>query len=400
MAAWKRTFLSTFAAQVISILGFSFATPFLPFFIADLGVTDPGEQAYWAGIVLAAAGLTFVLFSPLWGMLADRYGRKPMVCRAMFAGTGVMLLMSFVQTVGQLVVTRLLHGALVGTISASVALVASVVPTHRSGFTLGMMQAAVFIGTTIGPFFGGIVADAFGYRVSFRVGALLCFLGGLFVLFGAQEDVASLKDDTHRNRHARFRDIFLLKGFFVAVVIMFGVRLSNTIVNPSFPLVMRDILPGAININSITGSVMAVAALAGALSAALLGHVGDRIGQRRVLIGCCLGACLASMGHYWARNVSEMVWARILFGFSVAGMLPAANAMIHSIIDPRSLGKAYGLATSLSMLGFIIGPFVGGYSAKLAGLRQPFLITAAAQLLLALMIMIVIRKRPREHNRF
>ncbi len=392
MNAWKRTFVSAFIAQALSILGFSFSLPFLPFFLTELGVVDSGEQAFWAGVVLSSAGLTFALSAPFWGILADRYGRKVMVCRAMFGGTLVLLLMSLVQSVGQLVICRLLQGIFTGTMAASVALVASVVPHKHSGFTLGMMQAAVFIGNAIGPFFGGIMADTFGYRASFRMGALLCFLGGVLVFFGTHENW-SPPDAKAGREEDRFRDIFLLKGFALAIVILFGVRLSNTMINPSFPLIVKDIRPTADNINSLAGSIMAAAAVAGAVSAATLGLIGDRFGHHRVLLGCCLGGSLASLGHFWAVSISHLVMARICFGLAVAGMLPAANAMIHCIIDHRSLGKAYGLATSLSMLGIALGPFTGGLLARLAGLRMPFLLTALAQLLLGVLVFVSGRKR-------
>ena len=391
MTPWKKTFASSFIAQILSILGFSFALPFLPFFIAELGVFDTGEQAFWAGIVLASAGFTLAIFAPVWGVLADRHGRKLMVVRAMFGGTVVLLLMSFVQTIGQLVICRLLQGAFTGTVAASIALVASVTPRKRCGLTLGMMQAAVFIGSSIGPLFGGIIADAYGYRASFQAGAALVFLGGLFVYFGTEENF-SREDNEASSGNAGFRAIFLLKGFFAAVVIMFAVQFSNTMVNPSFPLIVKDILPAAVNLNSITGSVIAAAALAGAVSSAFLGFAGDKLGHRRVLIGCCIGACAASSGHFFARTLNELFAARILFGLAVAGMLPAANAMIHSIIDHRSIGKAYGLANSISMIGIALGPLAGGYLARAGGLRMPFLVAAGAQLLLGGMVVIFINR--------
>ncbi len=392
MTRWKKTFASSFIAQILSIIGFSFALPFLPFFIGELGVLESGDQAFWAGLALSAAGLTFALFAPLWGILADRYGRKLMVCRAMFGGTAVLLLMSIARTVEQLVIFRLMQGAVTGTIAASVALVASVVPDRRSGLTLGLMQTAVFVGTTIGPFFGGLAADAFGYRDAFRIGAALCLLGGLLVYFGTEESFEP-PDKTDKTNTPGFKSIFLLKGFFVAVLIMFAVRFSNTMINPSFPLIVKDILPSVKNLNSITGSVMASAALAGAVSAAVLGYAGDRLGHRIVLIACCAGASVSSLAHFYAASLNNLFAARILFGLAVAGMLPAANAMIYSIIDRRSIGKAYGLATSLSMLGAAFGPFAGGMLARGAGLRAPFLVTAALQILLAAVIFLFFRRK-------
>ncbi|MCA1809281.1 MAG: MFS transporter [Kiritimatiellia bacterium] len=384
--SWKRTFIFAFIAQFFGILGFSFATPFLPFFVADLGMADPGRQALWAGVALSSGGLTFAIFAPVWGIMADRYGRKPMVCRAMFGGAVAIFLMSFSQTVPQLIMFRIFQGAFSGTIAASIALVAGVVPLRRSGFALGMMQAAVFIGNAIGPFCGGLAADAFGYRNSFRIGACLTLLAGLLTLFGTREHFAP-PDKQTAGRNPGFWKILMLPGFLLSAGILFSVRLSNSISNPSFPLIVRDMVDSLTALNSITGSVIGAAAVAAAGSAAILGYIGDRIGRRRVLLGCCLGAAVASVGHYFADSIAFLFFVRILFGFTVAGMLPAGNAMIQSIVSKGSIGKAYGLATSLSMLGTAIGPTLGGFLAMQAGVRIPFLVTAAGQLCLAALIL-------------
>ncbi|HNS31563.1 MAG TPA: MFS transporter [bacterium] len=387
---WKKTFVSAFIAQVLSIFGFSFAMPFLPFFISELGTYSKGQQAFWSGIALGSTAVTLGIFAPLWGILADRYGRKMMVCRAMFGGTVVLLLMSMVRTVGQLVACRLLQGVFTGTIAASVALVASVTPPHRCGLTLGMMQAAVFIGMCLGPLFGGVVADILGYRAAFLIGALIVLAGGLLVLLGVHEEF--VPPDKEKDGPAMgFREILMIGGFMMAVLVMFGVRASESMINPSFPLIIKEIVPNSKNLNSITGFVVAMAALSGALSAALLGHMGDRWGQKRILVGCCVFASVASLGHFFAYTIPFLFAARILFGLSVAGMLPAANAMIYSVIDKRCIGKAYGVATSLSMIGAALGPFTGGTIARFTALRTPFLFVAAAQIILAYLIGVYVK---------
>lgn len=73
--------------------------------------------------------------------------------------------------------------------------------------------------------------------------------------------------------------------------------------------------------------------------------------------------------------------------------LPAANAMIHQVVEPRTFGKAYGLATSLSMMGIVVGPTLGGFMAMQAGLRVPFLVTAVAHLSLVLLVYLFFHDR-------
>lgn len=389
MTAWKRTFVCAFAAQVFSIIGFSFGLPFLPFFIRDLGVTDTAAQAYWSGILLAATGVTLALFAPVWGFLADRYGRKPMVIRSMLGGTLVLMLMSFSTTVGQLLALRLLQGMLTGTISASIALVASVTPQRRSGFALGMMQAAVLLGVAIGPLLGGAVADLFGYRASFRAGALIVLLGGLLVHFGAHEHFTP--PDTEQAPPS-FRTLMAGSGFAIAVLILFSVRFSNTMVTPSFPIIIQEMVTSPRLLNSITGMIMAGGGCAGAVAAALLGHAGDRLGHRRIVIACSLAAAVTSAAHAFAGSIAVLAVVHLLFGLAVAGTMPAANAMIQQSTDPRHMGKAFGTASALGMIGIALGPLTGGFLASHLGLRIPFLAAALCQVLVALLAFTIARR--------
>jgi len=189
MSPWKKTFYAAMVAQIFSIMGFMFIIPFLPFYIRELGVTEESAVEKWSGIIGGAAAVTLIIFSPIWGSLGDRYGRRLMVMRAMLGGTVVLVCMGLAQNVTQLLAARLLQGALTGTVSASTALVASVAPTERSGYALGMMQAAVFVGASCGPLLGGVISDQWGYRASCFVAAGMLLVGGLFIRFGARRDI-------------------------------------------------------------------------------------------------------------------------------------------------------------------------------------------------------------------
>lgn len=390
MSPWRKTFACAFAAQTLAMVGFCFALPFLAFFIKELGVTDVESQTWWAGVVMSTSGLTLALFAPLWGLLADRFGRKAMVMRSMFGGTIVLALMSYVQTIGQLVVCRLLQGAFTGTIAASIALVASVSPPHRSGFALGMMQTAVFLGAAIGPLIGGVVADHLGYRAAFRVGALVVFLAGLLVWRGTREDFVP-SDPEHTARRLSYGQIILGPGFLAAVFVLFSIRLSNTLTNPSFPLIVEEILDSTTRLNSVTGAIICCAALSGAVSAAVLGYFGDSFGHKRVLLACSLLASVVSVAHVYAHTVLFLTVARMLFGLTVAGMIPSANALIRRMTHDSNIGKAYGVATSMSMAGLAIGPFLGGCLGRAMGLRAPFVATGIGQLVVVVVVLVFVR---------
>jgi len=81
MEAWKRNLYVIWAAELVAIAGFSVVMPFLPYYVQELGITELHQVELWSGALLAAQAVTMCIFAPIWGSLADRYGRKLMVER-------------------------------------------------------------------------------------------------------------------------------------------------------------------------------------------------------------------------------------------------------------------------------------------------------------------------------
>lgn len=374
-------------------MGFSFAFPFMPFFLAELGIEGQADQAWWAGTLQGMAGITLAIFAPVWGILADKYGRKAMVVRSMLGGTCVLFAMSYARGVGDLMVLRLLQGTLTGTVSASITLVAGVVPERRSGFALGMMQAAVMIGSCVGPLLGGFVAGSWGYRAAFKAGAVVLLFGAFLVLFFCQENFDRKQARAAGGTRAGIGLLLANSGFLTAVLVLVSVRFSNTIPGPVFPLMVQDLLGplGEAMKDQTTGMVMGAASLSGACGAGLLGHFGDRWGHRRILIASSALAAFASVLTAHASSIAMLYAIRVLFGFAVAGMMPAANAFIRQVAPSHSMGKAFGLAGSISMLGLAAGPFMGGWLGGTHGIRMPFFATAICQILVVAIVLVCIR---------
>ena len=187
MRTWKQNLVAIWLAQFLSIAGFAFSLPFVPFYMQDLGVTDPTRLKMWVAIFGALAPLMLAIFSPIWGALADRFGRRLMLLRANFASCFLVALMGFVTNVEQLVVLRAMQGALCGTMTASQTLVSVGTPDDRGGFALGTLSAAIFSGMMFGQFIGGFFAEAIGYRQAFYVSGLILLISTLIVLFEVTE---------------------------------------------------------------------------------------------------------------------------------------------------------------------------------------------------------------------
>jgi len=151
METWKKTLIICWIAQLFSIMGFGFVLSFAPFYLQELGVSDPAKIRIWAGLFSSASGVTMTLVTPFWGYLADRIGRKPMVLRAGLGGAIVLFAMGMAQTPWMLITLRLLQGVFTGTITAYLTLVISKTPKERVGLAIGLINSAVFAGNSIAP---------------------------------------------------------------------------------------------------------------------------------------------------------------------------------------------------------------------------------------------------------
>jgi DHA1 family multidrug resistance protein-like MFS transporter len=107
---WKRNLYVIWVAELVAIAGFSVVMPFLPYYVQELGVTDLEQVEMWSGLLVTGQAVTMAIFAPIWGSLADRYGRKLMVERAMFGGTILLGAMGLVHNVQQLAILRVLQG--------------------------------------------------------------------------------------------------------------------------------------------------------------------------------------------------------------------------------------------------------------------------------------------------
>ena len=98
---WKVTLGVLCIAQILSAVGFSMIFPFLPLYIEALGSAGGHSTELLAGLVISVQGMTMMIAAPIWGAVADRFGRKKMIMRALFGGAITLALMGFVQSAEQ-----------------------------------------------------------------------------------------------------------------------------------------------------------------------------------------------------------------------------------------------------------------------------------------------------------
>ena len=399
MQTWQRNLYTLWIAELIAIAGFTVVLPFLPYYVQDLGVTELEQVELWSGLLFASQAVAMAIFSPIWGSVADRYGRKLMVERAMFGGAVVMGAMGFVQNVQQLVVLRALQGCLTGTIAAATTLVASSVPRQRSGHALGLLQMAVYSGASAGPLLGGLVADHFGYRTAFVVTGALLFLAGVTVAIFVHEEF----EPPHREAGSRkgdfwlgVRAVFRSRELLVVLGIELMLRLGTRIMGPVLPLFVQTLVPGEARVASLVGLITGLGAATSAVGAVLLGRASDRLGYRTVLLICALGAVVVYMPQFFVTTPVQLLILQAAAGAAMGGGLAAIGAMLANLSPEGRQGAVYGLDWSAISAANGLGPMTGAAVAVGLGLRVPFLFAAGIYGLAALIVMAAVSNRQPE----
>ena len=235
--SWKGNLVALFVAQICVMIAFSFVFPFIPLYVRDLGVADNAAAARWAGAIGAASAVTMAIAQPFWGSLADRHGRRVMVLRSIAAAGVTLGLMGLARHPWQLLVLRLLQGALTGTVAASNALVATSVPRERLGSSLGLMQVALFGGMSVGPLIGGLIADRLGYRASCFAASGLMLVSLLLVVVLVRESFTPLPAAISRpGVLAESRRLLALPGLMLVMGVTFLIQYGNSVVTPILSL--------------------------------------------------------------------------------------------------------------------------------------------------------------------
>jgi MFS transporter, DHA1 family, multidrug resistance protein len=311
--------------------------------------------------------------------VADRYGRKLMIERAMFGGAVVLAMMGFAQNVWQLAALRAVQGALTGTVTAAMTLVASSTPRERSGYALGSLQTAAWIGASVGPLLGGFLADAWGYRVTFWVTASLLFLAGLIVWRFVQENRPTSSSSKIEVR-AGFWEGLRLVVCSGPLVSLFGIelliRLATRLLNPVLPLIVQSLVTSTARVASLTGLISGVSAATTAIGAVTFGRASDRIGYRRVLVTCAAIAAVLYIPQFFVTHPWQLTVLQALVGLVIGGAVASMSAMLANLAPEGRQGAVYGVDSSVLSMANAMGPLLAAGGAVVLGLRIPFLLAA------------------------
>ncbi len=387
MPPWKRSLYVMAFAQVVAATGFALFFPYLPFYVKKLGTSTGLSTAFWAGAVFSAQGISMMIASPFWGVLADRYGRKLMAERAFFGGFVVIFLMAFAKSAEELTVLRALQGFITGTVAALTALAASTVPREEVGYAMGLMQTGFWVGISAGPLLGGVIADRIGYRSLFFFTSSLLLMGGILLLLLVHEEFVPTEENSTSLPFGFLKgwwDVLRSPGVALVYLIRFMVQTGGNILTPFIPLFAAMLLANSVSVNTFTGSVISISSAATVATTAYFGKLGDRIGHKRVL---AIGAFLSAV-FYFPQSFATQGWHLLLLqaltGAATGAIAPSMVALLAKYVHPGMEGAVYGLDNSMVSASRAIAPMIGAWVVMYMGLRWTFTVTGVVFLIVAI----------------
>jgi MFS transporter, DHA1 family, tetracycline resistance protein len=347
-----------FLTVFLDLLGFGLVIPILPTFAVQLGAS-----ALQVGMIAAVYALMNFIFSPFWGTLSDRYGRRPVIAWTVLITAAAFLLLAHAQTLLLLFLARMLAGIGSANIAASQAYITDVTPVERRAKALGMIGAAFGMGFIFGPPVGGFLKEHYGMEWVGYTAMNLSLINLVLILLFLPESL-KVKNATARInlrpvtqtiralRRVNIRDLFLTSFFYITAFSMMQVTVA-LLWEQHYGLSEAQI-----------GYMFAFIGLSSAIvQGTLIGTLTRIFGEGRLLI---YGALLVAAGllatpfvpHAYFIPLALVPMAVLSLGNGC--LMPSITSILSRSAAEDEQGQVLGMNQSFMSLARVAGPTVGG----------------------------------------
>ena len=379
---WRQNLFAVTAASFIGFTGFTLVMPFLPIYLQQLGVTDVGEIALWSGLCLGVTPAVTALMAPLWGHVADRFGRKILVERSLVSFVIVMAAMAFVTKAWHVFALRVIQGLFAGYGAMSITMAADSAPKDRTAYAIGVVQTAQRLGPALGPVIGGTVAQIVGIRRAFFVTSGFYFAALVIVFFMYKERHPEPASHERKDRSVTFRSVLAFENFILLILVVFGLQFVDRSFGPVLPLYVAQLGTPVETVPIISGVLFSIGAGAAAVGNHLCGGLLRKASARIVIAAAGAAASAGTLVYVFAGNVGLLVLGTALFGVAIGIATTAAYTAAATIMPASARGTGFGLLTTGSLTGLAISPIVSGLLGAIS-IRTVFLLDTICLLVLA-----------------
>lgn len=394
---WKILLAILVSFALMMSASYTMLMPFLPLYIrTDLNAQND-DVAFWSSITYAVTFAISAFVSPLWGKLADRMGKKHMMIRSSVLLTITYFLGGIVQSPFELFLVRAFQGIAAGLWPACLVMLSSYVPKSRLGISIGFMQSANICGGILGPLLGGILALNFGMRNSFFIAGAVLSTISLVTIFYIKEPKKSQKDEKKNDKSA-LSYLWILKNSRIIPVLL-AVLLTQLVllmVQPIVALYVEHLSKNGDNAVFLSGFIISLGGIAGALAAPLWGKFGQRKGFLNAVILAFASAGILMAIQGIPDDIFYFGLMQFICGLCFSGIYPSLNSILVLLTPSEARGVSFGLMFSAQMTGGAIGPVLGGIIVTVFNFSTVYYLNGALFVLIALYLKFMVSSEFKE----
>lgn len=376
--AKRSPLLVIFLTVFIDLVGFGIIIPLSPYLAREFAASP--KQI---GLLLSIYSITQFLFSPFWGSLSDRVGRRPVLLVSIAGGALAYLLFAFSTSFWLLFAARALAGFFGGNISTAHAYIADVTTPEERSKGMGLIGAAFGLGFIIGPVLGGVFgligqslgsAPPFGLSFSALGAALICIFNFLFAWRKLPESLPPEKRVNVRSRRKRLAELWSQLqrpkvGSLIFVYFLSGLAMAQmeAMLFPYVDDVFHWDLQKASFGFAYVGILMVLT------QGVFIRRWMPRFGEPLLLSAGLALFSLSLFGIAFSTTVFVLAVTMTVLALGNGLMRPPNLGLISLLTPADEQGAVMGVTNSTASLGRIIGPVIGGLLYEKAGRPVPFL---------------------------
>lgn len=393
-----------FLTVFIYLLGFGMIIPVLPLLSTHYGATP-----WQAGLLMSSYSLMQFIFSPFWGKLSDKFGRRPILMYCLLGEMISYLVLAFSRSLEMLFVARILTGFFGASISTASAYVSDVTSQQDRSKGMALIGAAFGLGFLFGPAIGGgltvfaeTLSTDMGFIASFSAYgvALLCLLTFIFAYFNLTEsisaEVRAKNSAVKAHRFAHLQRYFKMPVVSPLITAFAMATLSMALMESTLVLYMKGRFNW--NIKEVSFGFAYIGIIIVITQGMIVRKVIPKFGERKVL---CTGLFLLGLGLTGIALANSIPWMGVTMTLLSIGhglTNPSFLGSVSLLVPAEEQGVALGTTQSLSALGRVIGPAIGGFLLQSAFMGSPFIL-AGGFTLFALSIVFFIFKDLPDHGK-